>query len=237
MSEATSKSTKKIHDRPIYQKMILFPFFVVLRLWVLTLRVEFVGDGLKQFRAMDKPYMIIGWHNTLFTLPLFIKRFRKERIVHALVSASNDGAWLVAIFELIGFKCVRGSANYRGMQSLKELIRVTREGQDIGITPDGSKGPAYILKHGAAGVAKACKVGIILVGYEHHKSWRLKSWDRFFIPKPFSKITLRIDRIESYSDLGEPDPHNASILLQERLMRIQAEDPLLPDPAKTATDL
>ena len=235
MPSQRSKSTKKIHHRPVYQKVILFPFFQILRLWHLTLRVEFEGNGLELLRSTDKPYMLISWHNNLFTVPMFIKRFRRERVVNGLISASKDGAWLVAIFELIGFKCIRGSANYRGAQSLKELIRATRQGQDIGITPDGSKGPAYVLKPGAAAVAKLCKVGIILVGYEYQSAWRLNSWDRFFIPKPFSSIKLRIERIADYASLGADDPYDASLVIQKHLMRLQPEDPLLPDPAKNKT--
>jgi len=229
---AGTKPTKKVNDRPVYQKIILFPFYLLLRLWNFTLRIEFVGNGRELFRSMDQPYMIVGWHNTLFTVPLVIKRVRRERIVHALVSASGDGAWLVAIFDLIGFKCIRGSANFRGAQALKELIRSTRRGEDLGITPDGSKGPAYVLKPGVAGVAKACRTGMILIGLEHHSAWRLNSWDRFYIPKPFSKITIRVERINGYADLEAADPQEASWVLQRKLMKLMPQDPLLPDPAK-----
>lgn len=234
MDAKPNQRSRKVHDRPTYQKLLLFPWFLLLHVWNRTLRFEFEGDGAGQFRAADKPYMVVAWHNTLFVTPLLITRLRKHREVCALVSASKDGAWLVAIFELIGFRSVRGSANFRGAQSLKELMRATRKGWDIGITPDGSQGPAYVLKPGTAAVAKACKVGLILVGVQFHRAWRLRSWDRFFIPLPFSKVTLRVDRIAAFEDLDEPDPYEASLLLQERLMRLQPVDPLIPDPARTS---
>ena len=186
-NKSNKKATKKVNERPFYQKVILFPFYLLLRLWNATLRFEFEGNSRELFHRLDQPYMIVGWHNTLFSVPLLIRRERKSRVVHALVSASGDGAWLVAIFDLIGFKAIRGSANFRGAQALKELIRLTRRGEDLGITPDGSKGPAYVLKPGVAGVAKACKTGILLVGFEHHNAWRLNSWDRFFCPKAVFK--------------------------------------------------
>lgn len=231
MGEPDQKKTRKVNERPTYQKVILWPFFLLLQLWCMTIRFRFEGDSQELFKSSDKPYLLIGWHNVLFSIPLLIRRYRRHRKICGLVSASKDGAWLAAIFELIGFEAVRGSANFRGAQSLKELIRITRMGLDIGITPDGSKGPAYVLKPGAAALAKVSKMGIMLVGCEFHNAWRLNSWDRFFVPKPFSVMTIRVERINDFSELGESDPYRASLILQKKLMQLQPVDPLIPDPA------
>jgi lysophospholipid acyltransferase (LPLAT)-like uncharacterized protein len=71
------------------------------------------------------------------------------------------------------------------------LVDVLRAGHDIGITPDGPRGPCYELKPGALIVARRTQASLLLVGAEFHSAWRMKSWDRFYLPKPFSRVTMR----------------------------------------------
>ena len=72
--------------------------------------------------------------------------------------------------------------------------QVLREGHDVGITPDGSRGPCYEAKSGALAVAKLAKIPILLLSFEYSSCIRLKSWDRFVLPYPFSlvRVTTRI---------------------------------------------
>ncbi len=231
MASESKPVKRKVHERPTLEKIVLLPLFFLIVLWNRTLRIRFEGAGGEAFVKGDQPYLLISWHNTLFVSPLLIRRLRKQRKICALVSASKDGAWLTAMFELIGFRSVRGSANFRGGPALKELIRATRQGWDIGITPDGSRGPAYVVKPGAAAVAKVCQAGLILVGMQFHNAWRVRSWDRFFIPKPFSKVTVRVQHIASFEDLNEPDVNRASQVIQQRLLALHPQDSLIPTPS------
>lgn len=228
----TSEKNKKVQSKLWYQSLALIPFYLVFRLWQATIRVEVREDDRKILKSLDGSKLFLFWHNALFSAPLFQRRIRKGLPLYGLISASKDGAWLEVAFHLMGFKCVRGSANFRGAQSLKDMIRIVRQGNDLGITPDGSKGPAYVLKPGAAAVAKVCKCGLVLVGFESSSSWRLNSWDRFYIPKPFSVIAIRMEFIENYDALGAADPHEASLILQGKMMKLQGKDPLIPDPCK-----
>lgn len=223
-----SGKTKRVHSKPWYQYIVLFPLFVIVRLWQMTIRLEVLPEDCRKITSENSPQVIMFWHCFLFTAPIIQRRVRKGFPIYALISASRDGAWLVAIFNLLGMKSIRGSANFRGAQSLKDMIRVIRKGSDIGITPDGSKGPAYVLKQGATAVAKAGKCRMTLWGVEHSAAWRVNSWDRLYLPKPFSKVRVRIESIESFDALDEKDIQKASDILQDRLMALQPPDPLFP---------
>ena len=223
-----SKPTKRVHSKPWYQYLVLFPLFLIVRLWQTTIRIEMTEEDRRKLSSESSPQIVLFWHCFLFTAPILQKRVRKGFPIYALISASKDGAWLEAFFNMMGMRSIRGSANYRGAQSLKDMIRVIRKGCDIGITPDGSKGPAYVLKQGAAAVAKAGKCNLTLWGLEHSAAWRLNSWDKFYLPKPFSTIRVRLESISGFDALGEPDIDKATLILEERLRKLQPPDPLIP---------
>ena len=74
---------------------------------------------------------------------------------------------------------------------MRELIRVVRKGNDVGITPDGSRGPIYKAKSGAVVLSRITKSPICLLSFEYSAHWTLNSWDRFVIPFPFSRVKVR----------------------------------------------
>jgi lysophospholipid acyltransferase (LPLAT)-like uncharacterized protein len=223
---SSAKPTRSVHRKLWFHYLMLLPFLLIYRIWQSTLRLEMSPEDRKNLADPSTPKILLFWHNGLFTVPILQRRVRKGLPVHALISASRDGAWLEVLFRFSGLKTVRGSANFRGAQALKDLMRVVRSGEDIGITPDGSKGPCYEAKVGAAAVAKACRCPLILYGVTHEAAWRLRSWDRFFLPKPFSTVRVRLERIERFEDLNCEDPESASKELARRLMALQDPDPL-----------
>ncbi|MFZ0826974.1 MAG: lysophospholipid acyltransferase family protein, partial [Verrucomicrobiia bacterium] len=114
-----------------------------------------------------------------------------------LVSASRDGAFLAAILERFGVQPVRGSSSRRGGQALLELSTWAERGYDLAITPDGPRGPRYVVQDGAMTLAQV--TGLPLVPASYHLSWKIqvKSWDRFQIPLPFARCEITIGRILS----------------------------------------
>ncbi len=95
-----------------------------------------------------------------------------------------------------------------------------RAGHDIGITPDGPRGPIYELKPGAVIVPRRTGAPLLLVGAEFSSAWRLKSWDRFYVPRPFSRVRMRCEII-SAAQLADRDAGLA--LLHERLRAINPD--------------
>jgi lysophospholipid acyltransferase (LPLAT)-like uncharacterized protein len=124
----------------------------------------------------------------------------------ALVSASKDGAFLAAILERFGVQPVRGSSSRRGSQALLELTSWAEQGYDLAITPDGPRGPRYVVQEGIIVLAQLTGLPIVPVNYWLKRKWTLNSWDAFQIPQPFTRCEtylgelLRVPREASDSD-------------------------------------
>jgi lysophospholipid acyltransferase (LPLAT)-like uncharacterized protein len=189
VSESSSPSL--VHGISGWRRVVLWPLGLLMRLWGMTLRFETAPDDLERYKKRDQPVAIVLWHNRLFLSAEIVRRFREGRPAYALVSASKDGAWLSAFFSLVGMRTVRGSSSRLGREAATALVDVLRAGDDIGITPDGPRGPCYDLKAGALIVSRRTKSPLLLVGAKFHSAWRMKSWDRFYLPKPFSRVEMR----------------------------------------------
>jgi len=178
-----------------WRQLLLWPFGLLVRCWGMTLRFEASEEDLRNWTKKDEPVAIVLWHNRLFLSAEIVRRYRKGRPVYALVSASQDGAWLTAFFAAAGLRTVRGSSSRMGREAANALVEVLREGHDVGITPDGPRGPCYELKPGAVIVARRTRTPILVVGGEFEAAWRLGSWDRFYVPWPFSRVRMRCAKI------------------------------------------
>ncbi len=164
-----------------------------MRLWCRTLRFEADEATRKAMSQLEHPVIFTLWHNRLFVAAEVYRRFRRGKRLHALVSASKDGAWLAAFFEVVGLHTVRGSSSRFGREALHQLADCLQTGHDVGITPDGPRGPCYDLKGGGIILARRTGAATILVGMEFAGAWQLPSWDRFYLPHPFSTIRLRAE--------------------------------------------
>ncbi len=166
-----------------------------LRLLALTLRIRVEDPAALREHVTDEPFIIVFWHNRILLVPVvwnrFLARGRAQRGM-ALTSPSRDGELIAQLLTRFGIGPVRGSASRRGSTALRELARLLKTGHDIGITPDGSRGPLYEIKPGLVLLAQLTGKPVLPVSFEFSRAWRLKSWDRLFIPKPFSTVTFRV---------------------------------------------
>ena len=173
---------------------MLWPLGLLIRGWSRTLRFDISEQDRRTFEKRDVPVVFMLWHNRLFLAPECYRRYRNHRPIYALISASRDGAWLAAFFSLIGMRAVRGSSSRFGREAAGLLVDVLREGRDVGVTPDGPRGPCYDFKPGAVVVAQLAGAPVLLFGAEYHSAWRLRSWDGFYLPVPFSRVRLRCEQ-------------------------------------------
>ena len=120
----------------------------------------------------------------------YVKKHRQSTGLAAMVSASRDGGFLTGILERFHVQPVRGSSSRRGPQALLELTTWAERGYDLAITPDGPRGPLYVVQEGVMSLAQLTGLPIVPVSY--HLGWRIrvKSWDRFQIPLPFSRCEM-----------------------------------------------
>src|SRR5207237_6082460 len=105
----------------------------------------------------------------------------------ALISASRDGAWLAKLVRRFGFSVVRGSSSRKGAAAMLQLAEVIASGHDVVITPDGPRGPAYRPGGGIILLAQKPGAHIVPLNLEYSRCWRLRSWDRFILPRPFPR--------------------------------------------------
>jgi len=182
------------HQISGWRRLALSPLGLLVRLWGRTLRFEIDAEERAVFETRDCPVAFVLWHNRLFLVAEWHRRYRGGRPVYCLVSASRDGAWLAAFFSLLGMRAVRGSSSQGGREAATALVGVLRAGHDVGITPDGPRGPCYDFKPGALIVARQSRAPMLLLGGAFASAWRLGSWDRFYLPLPFSRVRVRCVR-------------------------------------------
>jgi lysophospholipid acyltransferase (LPLAT)-like uncharacterized protein len=164
--------------------------FHLLQLWARTLRYE-IDDRADLVDTPPMPrYIGALWHNRLLLLPHVIQRFLPQRQGAALISASRDGALLADLVQRFGFDVVRGSSSRKGVAAMLQLADVMAKGRDAVITPDGPRGPAYEIGPGIVFLAQKSGAAVVPINMEYSSCWRLRSWDRFVLPRPFSKVRV-----------------------------------------------
>jgi lysophospholipid acyltransferase (LPLAT)-like uncharacterized protein len=158
----------------------------LLRLYGMTWRVRWDGvDDLAKAKAKYGQVLFCFWHSRLLSL-CYTHRYRNIGI---MVSQSFDGEWMSGIATKLGYRVFRGSASRDGAKALISMLRST--GGDLSLTVDGPRGPAEKVKPGIVALALHSNLPLVPITCVAEKAWRLKSWDRFIIPKPFSKVTVR----------------------------------------------
>lgn len=159
----------------------------ILRLLASTWRVRTVnGEQLDEARRSGQRVLFALWHGEL--LPLLWHQ--RGRGVAVVISEHRDGEIIARIAESLGYRTVRGSSSKGASRALLGLTRAIDEGADGAITPDGPRGPAHVFASGAAVAAQRSGVPIVPIRASASRAWRLRSWDRFLIPKPFARVTV-----------------------------------------------
>lgn len=198
-----------------------------LRLVLRTNRWTF--DGAENFAPHRRgaPAVCAFWHEFLPLMPALRMLARRApdytaAPIHTLVSQHRDGRLIGQIVRSFGIEPVHGSSSRGGAAGLRRLLDLLRGGAMIGITPDGPRGPCYEVKPGAVIVARRTRAPMLLVGGEFTTAWRLGSWDRFYVPAPFSRVRMRCELI-TVDQLADRDSGIA--LVRDRLLAINPDQP------------
>lgn len=179
-----------------------------MKLVTATLRLELrdeCGLGNTDGSSRIPPAIYILWHNRFFCVPPAWNRLcYGKRTTIALTSASRDGDMVARAMAVFGLGAIRGSSSRRAVAALVGLKRALQEGNDVCLTPDGPRGPRYKIQPGFIKLAQATGAPVIPIHVRFSSAWRLKTWDRFVIPKPFSRVVVTFDRpIYLPADLDE----------------------------------
>ena len=226
----------------------------VIRLLGLTLRYEDVAEpGVTPGYKIPGPTVFAFWHRSLLACA---HRFRGLNIA-ILISSSFDGELIARTVELLGFKAVRGSSSRGGAAGLRNMQLAYAAGHRCAITADGPRGPMFVAKPGTALLANSvlppdradpdtyvtytatykesgpqgtwvgCFYALPL------RAWELRSWDRFLIPKPFSRVLLTWP---AHVPVGEVTPEAVQAALDRAVALADARVAEGVQPKKTNSD-
>ena len=137
-------------------------------------------------RNPDQPRIWAFWHSRILMMPYLYARLCPGRRMLMMVSRSRDGEFITRIMNRFGIDGARGSSSKGGSDALRELLRELERPQarDIGITPDGPRGPREKVQDGVLALAANSRRAIYPITLRYSRCWRLGSWDRFQIPQP-----------------------------------------------------
>lgn len=150
-------------------------------------------SGEEPYRALrraGKPVVLIMWHSRIFIVPYF---FRKRGIM-PLVSPSRDGEIPARIMSRWGYKVLRGSGSHAVAKAWAAMVRELRAGGEVIIVPDGPRGPSRALKEGCLKLAQQTGALIVPFSFSASRGRCLRSWDRFLVFPPFSRVAAVFGR-------------------------------------------
>jgi len=156
-----------------------------LRRWMRTLRYEYQSTGPSvdpNESDMCGRYIYAMWHEYLL-LPIFLY---PRRDVHVLISRHADGQLIADVCRHLHIPVVCGSTTRGGAEALRGLLRAGRA-DHLAVTPDGPRGPRQRVKPGLLYLAARTGLPIVPVGFGLERPWRMHSWDRMALPRPWSR--------------------------------------------------
>jgi hypothetical protein len=175
------------------QRLVLavVPRVVWALLWVIGLTWRFrviAEEGVIPvvFGQKPGPEIYCFWHQCVLPCTIY---FRRSRAV-ILISRSFDGELITRILCMFGFDAVRGSSSRSARQGLMGLKNVIENGRTAIFTADGPLGPIYQTKMGPIKLAQITGAPIGAFHLQPERAWIINSWDRFLIPKPFTRICV-----------------------------------------------
>ncbi len=182
-----NKDARGSTELPLKVRASLFAGTGVVRALAATWRYRILnGEAIESLRATRTPFVFTLWHGQM--LPL-LWHHRNQGIA-VLVSEHKDGEVIARLLTLMGYSLVRGSTSRGAGRALLGLVRTLREGTDIGVTPDGPRGPRHKFAPGAAIAAYRAQAPILPIVAHVDRYWKLRTWDGFIIPKPFARVTI-----------------------------------------------
>ncbi len=211
--------------RPSKEQLLAALAAGLARLVFSTIRLRVTDHSGFLKNPPDSPRILVFWHNRIPAIAIaFLRhypgRHPSRKGVTVLTSPSKDGEILSGVMAHLGMGSVRGSSSRRGSTAIRELSALLESGVDLAITPDGPRGPKYSLGQGAVFLAHKTGIPIIPLHARYHHAIRLKTWDNFAIPLPFSLIEVTMD---PYMTISPASDLETELLKLETLLREKAE--------------
>jgi lysophospholipid acyltransferase (LPLAT)-like uncharacterized protein len=184
----------------------------LVSLWIRTLRYRYCNLG-PDVRPEQLPpnqrYLFAFWHEYLL-LPAY---YYGRPDIAVLISQHADGQLIAEICRHLGFGLVRGSTTRGGVEAVRRMVSCKQRGH-LAITPDGPRGPRREVQPGLIYVAARTGLPIVPIGFGFRRAQRLRSWDRFALPRPFTLgtcVTLTPIHIPPEMTLDQLEQHRLQV--------------------------
>ncbi|MCK5456304.1 MAG: lysophospholipid acyltransferase family protein [Melioribacteraceae bacterium] len=142
---------------------------------------------IEKLLSEKQNFVLAFWHGTML-VPWY---FHRGQNFSALISQSKDGGLLANSLVKWGYRVTRGSSHKGGKEALETLLENSKQNFSIAITPDGPTGPPRVMKAGAVITAQRSGIPLVLCGVACNKKYTFNSWDKFEVPKFFSKVVMK----------------------------------------------
>lgn len=202
----------------ISQRVVPTLFYWLAQIWFGTIRTtEHDRHYRDMCREHEQAVILTIWHNAIFYLFYHIRHAPGV----ALVSSSRDGEYIAKVVEKFGFETVRGSRNRRGVSALKSLVKAMSKGRNVGLVADGSQGPPLVVQAGSILLASKSGAPVLPTIWSASSYWKVNSWDRTVLPKPFSRIEFVYgEPLYVEADVQAEQIEKYRLLLEERMLSI-----------------
>ncbi|NTW63145.1 MAG: DUF374 domain-containing protein [Chlorobiaceae bacterium] len=192
---------------------------ITLKLLYKSLRIT-VSAFEETARTEKSQILFAFWHGKMVTGWILARKIFTQSTIHAVVSLSDDGQMLSDTLSNLGFSLIRGSSSKGSNEVKAAILQALQSGEIIAITPDGPRGPVHQFKYGIVRIASEQQIPIIFASISYADAWKLKSWDSFEIPRPFSRVTITLETITVPEFNNETTLRNFSKELSERFTHV-----------------
>jgi lysophospholipid acyltransferase (LPLAT)-like uncharacterized protein len=173
----------------------------------------------------NQPVIFAIWHNRLLMLPRVFDPCFPTRQSFGLISASRDGDLVSTLIERSGYGTIRGSSSRKGVIALRQLVDTLAAGGNVLLTPDGPRGPVYEPSQGVIFLSQKSGAPVVPIHLEYSSCWRLKSWDRFIVPRPFARLRAIFGAPIQVASTSDPNQFEAERLHLQNAMMSLVEQP------------
>jgi lysophospholipid acyltransferase (LPLAT)-like uncharacterized protein len=161
--------------------------------------------------------LLCAWHQQFFGAIRHFQNYREFK-PGLMISKSKDGEIIAGVAIRTGWEAIRGSSTHGGREAMRELIKKLGETMLAGHIVDGPQGPAGVVKNGLIAIAHATDSVIVPFYVSADRAWYFKSWDRFFLPKPFSHVKITFDDMIRLSPTTDEAEFESQRKLVENIM-------------------
>ena len=223
---------KKRFRRILYHYIFPYGGLFLVRLLSATYRIRIVDPENEQAVLDDRGAVVYAsWHQRFFPGITF---FSSRKPITIIISRSRDGEMAARAVDILGWQSVRGSSSKGGKEALEEIKALTQKGYKVGHIVDGPQGPFGTVKPGLIRIAQYADLPVVPTITSGQHRWVFNSWDRFMVPKPFSRVIIRFGSpIDVPEDMDDSAFRALQILMEERLKTLYEDtDDIWRDPER-----